>query len=144
MFEVFKVFYTTHYNLGAVSLLLFLLLIFLLTKKNVKVGLVVLALLLVFNVFIFKRTDGKSWTIYLDPEPSSDPYYQPQPRELTFSVKKNWTITDKDGKTYHWCWLDTYWDEFANTDLVAAIWGENSSKKMMKSSEGRINGETGE
>lgn len=139
MTEVFKLFYTTHYNFAAVSILLFLLLIFLLTKKNVKGGLVVLALLLVFNVFIFKRTDGKAWTITLEPEPSSDPYYQPEAQQLTFSVKKNWTITDDKGKTYHWCWVDTYWDQFANTDLVAKIWGENSSKKMMKSTETRAN-----
>lgn len=139
MFEVLQIFYKTHYNFAAVSVLLFMLLIFMLSKKNIKVALIALTLLLVFNVFIFKKTDGKAWTIELDAPPAQpDAYgYVPlqEPQTMTFSVKKNWTITDEKGEVHHWCWVDTYWDKFANTDLVAAIWGENSSKKMTKASE---------
>ena len=141
MIEVFKVFYPTHYNLAAVSILLVLLVIFLLTKKNYKWALIFLAVCMVYNVALFKKTDGKAWTITLDPEPSSDPYFQPEPKTMTFSVKKNWTIVDEKGEKHHWCWVEDTWESFAGMDLVAKIWGENSSKKMMKSSESRINGD---
>ena len=62
----------------------------------------------------------------------------PQQIKMTFSATpEKWTITDSKGETHHWCWVDAMWDKFANTDLVAKIWGENSSKKMMKSTESR-------
>lgn len=140
MIEVFKVFYPTHYNLAAISILLVLLIIFLLTKKNFKWALIFLAVCVVYNVAIYKRTEGKSWTITLEAEESPDPYYQPEPQRMTFSVHKNWTIVDEKGEKHHWCWVEDYWESFAGIDLVAKIWGENSSKKMMKSSESRING----
>lgn len=146
MFEVLKTFYTTHYNFAALSLLLLLLFIFLMTKKNVRVGIVVLAAFVALNVILFKKTDGKAWTIYIDQPAVTDIYGQrttPPPLEMTFSAKKNWTITDEKGEVHHWCWFDAAWDRFASTDVVAWIWGENASKKMMKSSETRLNEDSG-
>ena len=137
MIEVFKIFYPTHYNFAALTVLLALLLIYLLSKKNFKWSIITLILLVAFNVFIYKRTEGKAWTITLEPEKSSDPYYTPQAKKLTFSVKKNWTITDEKGEVHHWCWVEEYWQKFASLDLVAALWGENSSKKMVQSTESR-------
>jgi len=137
MIEVFKVFYPTHYNFAALSILLILLVIYLLTKKNFKWSLICLILLLAFNIAIYKRTADRTWTITLEPETSSDPYYTPQAKTLTFSVKKNWEIIDEKGEKHHWCWVEEYWQQFASIDLVAKLWGENSSKKMVKSTEGR-------
>lgn len=141
MFEVLKIFYTTHYNFGAVAILLLLLLIFLLSKKNFKFAIIVGILLIAMNVGIYKRTEGRSWTIEIDPPAEAtsgySSYDKPQPIKMTFSVHKNWTITDDKGNTYHWCWVDEYWDKFSNTDIVAWIWGENASKKMTKSTESR-------
>ncbi|MBQ2560278.1 MAG: hypothetical protein II565_06800 [Fibrobacter sp.] len=138
MIEVFKVFYPTHYNFAAVTILLVLLLIYLLSKKNFKWSIITLVLLLAFNIAIYKRTDGRTWTITVEPEKSSDPYYTPQVKKMTFSVKKDWTITDEKGEVHHWCWVEDYWQKFASMDLVATLWGENSSKKMVQSSEGRV------
>ena len=142
MIDVLKLFYTTHYNLGAVAILLLMLLIFFLSKKNFKGAIIVGVLLIVYNVGIYKRTEGKSWTIEIDP-PAATPneyvsYSEAQPIKMTFTATpEKWTITDSKGETHHWCWVDAMWDKFANTDLVAKIWGENSSKKMMKSTESR-------
>ena len=137
MIEVFKVFYPTHYNFAAVSILLVLLLIYLLSKKNFKWSIIFLVLLVAFNVFIYKRTADRAWTITLEPEQSSDPYYTPQAQKMTFSVKKNWEIIDEKGEKHHWCWVEEYWQKFASVDLVAKLWGENSSKKMVNSTESR-------
>ena len=140
MIDVLKAFYTIHCNFAAVSVLLLALNIFLLTKKNYKWTIIFVAVLIAFNVFIYKRTEGKAWTIYIDPpEDAGNSFFKPQPKELTFSVHKDWVIVDEKGEKHHWCWVDDYWDKFANTDLVAAIWGENSSKKLMKSTESRAN-----
>ena len=141
MIEVFKVFYPTHYNFAAISILLLLLLIYLLTKKNFKWSIISLVLLVAFNVAIYKRTVGRTWTITIEPEASSDHYYTPQAQKMTFSVHKDWTITDEKGVVHHWCWVEEYWQKFASVDLVAKLWGENSSKKMVNSSEGRTNGD---
>lgn len=142
MFEVLKIFYQTHYNFAALSVLLLMLFIFLLTKKNIRVGIVILAALIAFNVFLYKRTDGKSWTITIDPPANTnDPYgITPEPITMTFSVHKHWTIKDEQGNVHHWCWVDAAWDQFANTDIVAKIWGENSAKKLTKSTESRTGG----
>ena len=144
MIDVLKLFYTTHYNLGAVAILLLMLLIFFLSKKNFKGAIIVGVLLIVYNVGIYKRTEGKSWTIEIDPPEAAsngyDSFSKPQPIKMTFSATpEKWTITDSKGETHHWCWLDAAWDKVANTDVVAWIWGENSSKKMMKSTESRAN-----
>ncbi len=136
MIDVFKAFYSIHYNFAAVSVLLLALIIFLLTKKNYKWTIIFTALLVVFNVFIYKKTAGKSWTIELEPEEkTSNSFYKPEAVKMTFSTTKDWTIKDDKGVVHHWCWVDTYWDKFASMDLVAWIWGENSSKKMMKATE---------
>ena len=137
MIEVFKVFYPTHYNFAALSILLLLLFIYLLTKKNFKWGIITFVLLLAFNIFLYKRTEGKAWTITIEPERTSDPYYTPQAQKMTFSVKKDWTITDEKGEVHHWCWVEDYWQEFSSMDLVSALWGSKSTKKMVKASESR-------
>ena len=137
MIDVLKVFYPTHYNFAALAVLLALLFIYLLSKKNFKWGIITLILLLALNIGIYKRTNGKTWTITLEPEKTSDPYYTPQAKKMTFSVNKDWTITDDKGEVHHWCWVEEYWQKFASLDLVAALWGENSSKKMVQSTEGR-------
>lgn len=143
MIDVLKIFYQTHYNFAALSVLLLMLSIFLFSKKNIRMGLIIMAVLIVFNVFLFKKTDGKAWTITIDPPAATpDPYgynQAPDPITMTFSVKKNWTIKDEQGNEHHWCWVDAAWDSFASMDLVAKIWGENSAKKMTKSTETRIN-----
>lgn len=145
MIDILKLFYTTHYNLGALAILFVLLLIFFLSKKNFKGAIIVGIILIVYNVGIYKRTEGKSWTIEIEPTEQATPneygvYSDPQPITMTFSATpEKWTITDEKGETHHWCWLDALWDKFANTDVVAWIWGENASKKMMKSTESRAN-----
>ena len=135
MFDVLQVFYTTNYNFAAFAVLLLLLLIFLLTKKNYKWSICVLAVFLIFNVAMYKRTDGKTWTITIEPEKTAV-NEDVEPVSMTFSAKKNWTITDDKGVVHHWCWVDDYWQRFASMDLVSALWGDNKAKKMMKSSEG--------
>ena len=137
MIEVFKVFYPTHYNFAALTILLVLLLIYLLTKKNFKWSIITLVLLVAFNVAIYKRTADRTWTITIEPEPSSDPYYTPQAQKMTFSVHKNWTITDEKGEVHHWCWVEAYWESFAGTDIIAKLWGSKSKKKMIESTESR-------
>lgn len=141
MLDVFKVFYPQHYNLAAVGVLLLLIMIFLFSKKNVKVGLIFLLLFLVFNVFIYKKTANKAWTITVQPDESAQTYddgFTREPEKITFSVQ-NWVVTDEKGNTHHWCWVEDIWEVISNTDIVAAIWGENASKKVQKSTETRIN-----
>lgn len=100
MIDVFKAFYTIHYNFAAVSILLLALNIFLLTKKNFKWTIVFTAVLIAFNVFIFKRTEGKSWTIYIDPpEDAGNSFYKPEPTKMTFSIHKDWVIVDDKAKS---------------------------------------------
>ena len=137
MIDVFKVFYPTHYNFAALAILLLLLFIYLLTKKNFKWGIITMVLFLALNIAIYKRTEGRAWTITIEPEKTSDPYYTPQAKKLTFSAKKNWTITDEKGEVHHWCWVEDYWQAFSSMDLVSALWGSKSTKKMVKASEGR-------
>lgn len=138
MFEVLSVFYPTHYNFAILCILLVITIIWLLTKKNYKWSIIFLVVLLAINIAIFKRTDGKSWTITIDDNPKGSEM-QAESKKYTFSVQKNWTITDEKGQTYHWCWVEDWWEKFASLDLVSAIWGDNKSKKMMKASEERLN-----
>ena len=72
MIDIFKAFYSVHYNFGAFSLLILLLIIFLLTKKNFKWSLIFLAIVIAFNVFIWQRTAGKVWTITDGPDKSNE------------------------------------------------------------------------
>ncbi|MBQ3715821.1 MAG: hypothetical protein II892_09635 [Fibrobacter sp.] len=139
MFEVLSVFYPTHYNFAALSILLTITIIWLLTKKNYRWTLILLVILVAFNIAIYKRTEGKTWTISFDEETSESSEVQEGPKTYTFSAHKNWTITDEKGKTHHWCWVEDWWAEFSSIDLVSAIWGDNKSKKMMKASEQRLN-----
>ena len=92
MIDILKLFYTTHYNLGALAVLLLLLLIFFLSKKNFKGAIIVCILLIVYNVGIYKRTEGKSWTIEIDPPeaPSNgyDSFSKPQPIKMTFTAAR--------------------------------------------------------
>jgi hypothetical protein len=59
---------------------------------------------------------------------------------MTFSAKKDWTITDEKGEVHHWCWVEEYWQEFASTDIIAKLWGEKSKKKLVKATESRASG----
>lgn len=138
MFDVLKVFYPTHYNFAALSILLTITIIWLLTKKNYKWSIIFFVVLLAFNIAIFKRTDGKSWTINFE-EGKDHSEMISESKTYTFSAHKNWSVTDSQGKTYHWCWVEDWWSEFSSMDLVATIWGDNKSKKMMKASEQRFN-----
>lgn len=140
MFDVLSVFYTTHYNFAILSILLVITIIWLLTKKNYKWTIIFLVVLLAFNIAIFKRTEGKSWTITIEAEKQGSEQ-QVESKKYTFSASKNWTITDSKGETLHWCWVEDWWEKFASMDLIAAIWGDNKSKKMMQASEERLNGE---
>ncbi|MCF0223118.1 MAG: hypothetical protein HUK20_02510 [Fibrobacter sp.] len=140
MLEVLKVFYPTHYNLAALSILLLLITIFLLTKKNLKIAPIFLALFLVLNVAIYKKTSGMAWTITVEsdtPEDTYDDGFKREPEKVTFSVT-NWEYTDKKGEKHHWCWVEDAWEVIANTDVIAAIWGENAGKKVKTSTESRI------
>ncbi len=142
MIEVLKVFYPYHYNIGILSALLVMLLIFLLTKKNYKWSIITLIIVVALNIAVYKRTEGRSWTITLEPEKTSDPFVTPEVKKMTFSVHKDWTITDEKGEVHHWCWVEEYMQEFASVDLVAALWGENSSKKLVQASESHVNNGT--
>lgn len=139
MFDILSVFYPTHYNFAILSILLVITIIWLLTKKNYKWSIIFLVVLLAFNIAIFKRTEGKSWTITVDDDQKGSEM-QSEGKKYTFSAMKNWTITDEKGTTYHWCWVEDWWEKFASMDLISAIWGDNKSKKMMKASEERLNG----
>lgn len=140
MLDVFKVFYPTHYNFAAVSVLLILLVIFLLSKKNFKWSIIVGVILIAFNLFLYNRTANKAWTITVEPEKSADSYIQPQAQQYTFSAPNHWKAVDEKGKELHWCWVETYWEKFASLDLISALWGDNKSKKMMQATETRANG----
>lgn len=142
MIEVLKVFYPYHYNIGILSALLVMLLIFLLTKKNYKWSIITLIIVVALNIAVYKRTEGRSWTITLEPEKTSDPFVTPEVKKMTFSVHKDWTITDEKGEVHHWCWVEEYMQEFASVDLVAALCGENSSKKLVQASESHVNNGT--
>lgn len=139
MFQVLSVFYPTHYNFGVLCILLVILIIWLLTKKNYKWSLIILVVLLAINIAVFKRTDGKSWTITIEGDKNSSEA-QIETQKYTFSAEKNWTITDSKGQVHHWCWVEDWWEKFSSLDLVASIWGDNKSKKMMKATEERLNG----
>ena len=140
MVDVLKAFYSVHYNFGILSILLVLLLIFFLTKKNFKFAIVTLAVVLVLNVGLYKRTDGKTWTITEEPEKLEDGSYSSFVKSTTFSARGTWVIKDDKGGIKHWCWLDQMWENFSQTDVIGMLWGENKSKKMIKASEGHANG----
>lgn len=142
MIDILKAFYPVHYNFAALSLLMLLLIIYLLTKKNYKWSIIIFVILFVFNMFIYTRTNHKSWT--LTPEAYTDSYGMTRMGQpMTFKPDSNWVnkkgIVFGEDTIHHWCWVDQKWAEFASMDLVAKIWGENSSKKMIKASENHAN-----
>lgn len=152
-------FYSVHYNIGAVALLIFIVAILLFSKSNIKGGLITLALFVGLNVFCFKQTDGMSWTreFYASDEvPKTMFLYEKVNKdikniEFRDTLKTAFAISDKTPwvlKTQsqnanmgylHWCWVDDWWERFTQTDLVAFIWGENAGKKIRGSSETRLN-----
>ncbi|MFA6623579.1 MAG: hypothetical protein WCS54_05655 [Fibrobacteraceae bacterium] len=141
MIDVMKAFYTVHYNFGAISLLLFLLIIFLLTKKNFKWSLIFFAVIIVINVFIYQRTANRSWTVIVpaaeDASNSGYDSYQEE-QKYTFSATKNWTIKTEKGEVMHWCWVETLMDKFANIDFVDRLWGTKQAKQLRQASEQRL------
>jgi hypothetical protein len=141
MIDVMKAFYTVHYNFGAISLLLFILIIFLLTKKNFKWSLIFFAVIIVINVFIYQRTANRSWTVIIpaaeDASNSGYDSYQEE-QKYTFSATKNWTIKTEKGEVMHWCWVETLMDKFANIDFVDRLWGTKQAKQLRQASEQRL------
>ena len=63
MFDILKAFYSIHYNFGAFALLLLLLIIFLLTRKNFKWSIIFLIVDIAFNFFIYHKTANRAWVI---------------------------------------------------------------------------------
>lgn len=141
MIDVMKAFYTVHYNFGAISLLLFILIIFLLTKKNFKWSIIFFAVIIVINVFIYQRTANRSWTVIVpaaeDASNSGYDSYQEE-QKYTFSATKNWTIKTEKGEVMHWCWVETLMDKFANIDFVDRLWGTKQAKQLRQASEQRL------
>lgn len=127
MFEVLKLFYSVHYNIGALCVLVLMGLIFVLTKKNYRTALILAVILTAFNLFIYNKTVDRVWTIT-----EGD-----QTRQ--YSIAKDWTFKDEKGVVHHWCWLDELWYQFSETDLVSKLWGSKEVVKSRKTSEERMN-----
>lgn len=137
MIEIFKVFYTVHYNFAALSLLLLLLVIFLLTKKNFKWSLIFLAVIVAINVFIWQRTNGKVWSVTETPE-QTDAWNTPIPVTYKFYAPDQWTVKTENGEEKHWCWVETYKEKFLSFDFVDRLWGTKEAKKLRETSEERL------
>ncbi|MCK9181468.1 MAG: hypothetical protein M0P13_01125 [Fibrobacteraceae bacterium] len=138
MIDIFKVFYSVHYNFGAFALLLLLLVIFLLTKKNFKWAIIFCAIDVAFNVFIYQKTANKVWTISETPEATSE-YGAAEPVTYKFSAPDHWTIKGENGTVYHWCWVENYIERFLSFDFVDKLWGSKQAKQMRQASEERLN-----
>lgn len=138
MFEIFKAFYSVHYNFGALALLLLLVALFLLTKKNFKVALILIAVDVVLNVFIWQRTSGNVWTITETPASESE-WGAPEPQTYQFYAPDHWTIDSDDGRKLHYCWVESYMERFLSIDFVDKLWGTDKAKKMRDASESRLN-----
>ena len=144
MVDVLKAFYSVHYNFGILALIILLLGIFFATKKMWIFLAIAVVVVLVINVACYKMTDGKSWTI--DAAVVKNEFgteYKADP--MTFSVQKNWVnkegiVVDRGDTIHHWCWVDQLWENFSETDVIGALWGENKSKKMIKASESHAGG----
>lgn len=137
MIEIFKVFYTVHYNFAAISLLLLLLIIFLLTKKNFKWSIIFFAVIVVINVFIWQRTNGKVWVVTETPE-QTDAWNTPSPVTYKFHAPDQWTVKTESGEEMHWCWVETYKEKFLSFDFVDKLWGTKEAKKLREASEERL------
>ena len=55
-------------------------------------------------------------------------------------VNEQGIIVDRGDTIHHWCWVDQLWENFSETDVIGALWGENKSKKMIKASESHAEG----
>ena len=130
MYDVLKLFYTVHYNVGAVCVLIIFGIIFVLTKKNYRTALILGVILIAINVFVYKKTIDRVWTL------------TEGERSWKFSIEKDWTLTEivdeKDTVVRHWCWLDQWWDNIASTDLVGTLWGTKQVENYRKTSEERM------
>ena len=147
MIDVLKAFYSVHYNFGILAIIILLLGIFFATKKMwIFLG-ITLLIVLAINVVCYKKTDGKEWKIeaaVIKNEFGTE--YKADP--MTFSVQKNWInkegiIVDRGNAKdtiHHWCWVDQLWEEFSQTDIIGALWGDNKSKKMIQASESHADG----
>jgi hypothetical protein len=98
---------------------------------------------IILNVACYKMTEGKSWTI--EPAVVKTEFGEIKGNPMTFSVQKNWVneegvIVDRGDTIHHWCWVDQIWENFSETDIIGALWGENKSKKMIKASESHADG----
>jgi hypothetical protein len=143
MIDVLKAFYSVHYNFGIICIIILLLGILLATKKMwIFVGITALVVI-ILNVACHKMTEGKSWTI--EPAVVKTEFGEIKGNPMTFSVQKNWVneegvIVDRGDTIHHWCWVDQIWENFSETDIIGALWGENKSKKMIKASESHADG----
>ena len=143
MIDVLKAFYSVHYNFGIICIIILLLGILFATKKMwIFVGITALVVI-ILNVACYKMTEGKSWTI--EPAVVKTEFGEIKGNPMTFSVHKNWVneegvIVDRGDTIHHWCWVDQIWENFSETDVIGALWGENKSKKMIKASESHADG----
>ncbi|HHX15153.1 MAG TPA: hypothetical protein GX724_03205 [Fibrobacter sp.] len=126
MIEVLKQFYSVHYNVGALCVLVFMGLFFVLTKKNYRTALILAVILTAFNIFIYNKTANRVWTLTEGEQ------------TWKFSVLKDWTIKDEKGVVHHWCWLDEWWYQISKTDLVGKLWGTKEVESYRKTSEERM------
>ena len=138
MIDVLKAFYSVHYNFGILAIIILLIGILFATKKMWIFLAITVVIVLVMNVAFYKMTDGKSWTI--EPAVVKTEFGETKGSPMTFDVKKNWVneegvIVDRGDTIHHWCWVDQIWENFSQTDVIGALWGENKSKKMIKASE---------
>ncbi|WP_173365192.1 MULTISPECIES: hypothetical protein [unclassified Fibrobacter] len=138
MIDVLKAFYSVHYNFGILAIIILLIGILFATKKMWIFLAITVVIVLVMNVAFYKMTDGKSWTI--EPAVVKTEFGETKGSPMTFDVKKNWVneegvIVDRGDTIHHWCWVDQIWENFSETDVIGALWGENKSKKMIKASE---------
>ncbi len=143
MIDVLKAFYSVHYNFGIICIIILLLGILFATKKMwIFVGITALVVIML-NVACYKMTEGKSWTI--EPAVVKTEFGEIKGNPMTFSVHKNWVneegvIVDRGDTIHHWCWVDQIWENFSETDIIGALWGQNKSKKMIKASESHADG----
>ena len=143
MIDVLKAFYSVHYNFGILAIIILLIGILFATKKMWIFLAITVVIVLIMNVAFYKMTDGKSWTI--EPAVVKTEFGETKGSPMTFDVKKNWVneegvIVDRGDTIHHWCWVDQIWENFSETDVIGALWGENKSKKMIKASETHAEG----
>ncbi len=75
MIDVLTEFYTNHYNLGIVAILMLLLAAFIASKKNVKGVVVVLCIFLVYNLVLYNKS--KRDPLWLDKMQDKASAYDP-------------------------------------------------------------------